>query len=294
MSMKKNTMGKNVIILKRHRTVFLVALSLLLALLVAGFGCKSDAAAAAKESDIIADIGTLAFVANGEDFVREGMSSKESWNLNFDHAYITLSDIKAYQTDPPYDTDQGWDFDYKEMVELAGKFTIDLASPTADPAPVGQTGDAPAGHYNAISWTMARADSGPSEGYALLIVGTGEKDGQIINFTIGIEQEVAYLGGDYVGDERKGILNPGGSAEIEMTFHFDHLFGTDEEDPDDPMNLGALGFAPLAEMAEGGSIEVNMSSLRKSLDASDFGLIEGILLHFGHVGEGHCLAKFID
>jgi len=216
MSLNKNTPGKIIIALKKYGIVFAIATLLVTVLLVSGFGCKSDAKPAAEESGAIAETGTLAFVANGEDFVREGMSSKESWNISFDHAYITLADIKAYQTDPPYDTGQGWDFEYKEMVELAGKFTVDLASPDADPAPVRQADNVPAGHYNAISWTMARADSGPSEGYALLIVGTGEKDGEIINFSLGFEQEVAYLGGDYIGDVRKGILNPGGSAEIEV------------------------------------------------------------------------------
>jgi len=60
--------------------------------------------------------GNLKFYANGEDFVRQGFVSKDGWAITFDHVYINLSDIAAYQTEPPYemqqlflfiDTDQG-------------------------------------------------------------------------------------------------------------------------------------------------------------------------------------------
>lgn len=287
MRLEKKHKKKEVIGSKSLGTMIVAVLFLLSALLISGCRSESDAVLRGNGPDAALETGTLAFVADGEEMAREGMVSKDGWAIDFDHAYITLADIKAYQTDPPYDTDKGWDFDYQEMIALAGKHTIDLADPAADPALVGEAGNAPAGHYNAISWTMARADSGPSGGYVLLLIGTAEKDGRTIEFSLGIEQEVKYLGGDYLGDERKGILSPGGSAEVEMTFHFDHLFGTDEEEPDDPMNLGALGFDPLAALAVDGFVEIDSAML----DADDIALLEGVLLHFGHVGEGHCLAK---
>ena len=43
--------------------------------------------------------GTLQINANGEDFVRQGFVSKDGWSITFDHVYITLADITAYQTD---------------------------------------------------------------------------------------------------------------------------------------------------------------------------------------------------
>ncbi|MEO1288023.1 MAG: DUF4382 domain-containing protein, partial [Chloroflexota bacterium] len=47
--------------------------------------------------------GTLEFHANGEDFVREGFVSKDGWIINFDHVWVSLSNVRAHQTNPPYD-----------------------------------------------------------------------------------------------------------------------------------------------------------------------------------------------
>ena len=51
--------------------------------------------------------GTLEFRANGEDFVRQGFVSKDGWSIEFDSIYVCLDNIKAYQTDPVYDAEDG-------------------------------------------------------------------------------------------------------------------------------------------------------------------------------------------
>jgi hypothetical protein len=101
--------------------------------------------------------------------------------------------------------------------------------------------------------------------------GTAEKDGQIIDFTINIASECSYDCGEYVGDVRKGILEDGGTADLEMTFHFDHIFGDIETPLDDELNLGALGFEYFIDYADGTTVEIDMGEM-----------------HLGHVGEGHC------
>lgn len=278
-------------------SVFSLFLLLVLALAA---GCAGDRApddAGAVDSEIDEspeETGSLLFTADGEEFIREGFLSKDGWELSFDHAYVTLGSITAYQSNPPYETDQGWDISYDVKVELPGTHTTDLADPASDPAELEELPEVPAGHYNALSWEMVRAPSGPSAGYSLYLAGQAEKDGRVIDFTLGFEQEVAYLGGDYVGDERKGIVPPGGSAELEMTFHFDHLFGDGEEDLDDPMNLEALGFEPLATLAVDDVIEADLAYLEQALSAADYELLLSILTHLAHVGEGHCLAEFIN
>ena len=215
-------------------------------------------------------VGTLQINANGEDFVRQGFVSKDGWSINFDHVYITLADITAYQTDPPYDPHTGGNINGKVTVSLDKVYTVDLAEGggNAPPILVDKVSGAAVGHYNAISWKMAKATSGPAAGYSLVMIGTAEKDGQIVDFTINIEDECEYSCGEYVGDERKGIVVEGGTADVEMTFHFDHIFGDAETPMDDDLNLGAPGFEPFAE---GGEVDLNMAEL-----------------HLGHVGEGHC------
>lgn len=219
--------------------------------------------------------GKLQFYANGEDFVRQGFVSKDGWSINFAHVYITLSDITAYQTDPPYDPHSEADIEGEVTVTLDKAYTVDLAEgdESAPPILVDEVSDAPVGHYNAISWKMARAKSGPATGHSLVIIGTAEKDGQSIDFTISIDEECEYCCGEYVGDERKGILEEGVTADLEMTLHFDHIFGDADLPPDDELNLAAVGFEPFADGAEAGAI-INMTEM-----------------HLGHVGEGHCYCE---
>jgi hypothetical protein len=221
-------------------------------------------------------VGTLQFHANGEDFVRQGFVSKDGWSINFDHVYINLADITAYQTDPPYDPHSGSNIEGKVDVGLDKVYTVDLAEGGIDAAPilVSEVQNAPAGHYNAISWKMVKASSGPASGYSLIMIGTAEKDGRSVDFNIKVDDECGYDCGEYVGDQRKGILEEGGTADLEMTFHFDHIFGDAETPLDDELNLTALGFEPFANAEEGGEVDLNMGEL-----------------HLGHVGEGHCYCE---
>jgi len=222
------------------------------------------------------DTGTLQFYANGEDFVRQGFVSKDGWSISFDHVYITLSEITAYQTDPPYDPHEGGSIDGKVTTGLDNAYTIDLAEGGDDAPPilVGELADAPVGQYNAISWKMVMAESGPASGNSLVMIGTAEKDGQIVDFNINIDSECSYDCGEYVGDQRKGILAKDGTADLEMTFHFDHIFGDADTPIDDELNVGALGFEYFIDYADGKTADIDMEEM-----------------HLGHVGEGHCLCN---
>jgi hypothetical protein len=233
--------------------------------------------------------GTLQVRANGEDFIRQGFVSKDGWSINFDHVYLTLADITAYQADPPYDAHTGGEVQAITTVRLAGPYTVDLAEGDENAAPVlvGEV-EAPAGHYNALSWKMVRAAGGVAPGAVIMMEGTAAKDNETVTFRVALDQEQEHRCGDYVGDERKGLLSPGGVADLEATFHFDHLFGDAETPLDDPLNVGALGFGPLATLAQTGTLEVDQAALRTALAAEDNAKLEN--LHLAHVGEGHCFA----
>ncbi len=233
--------------------------------------------------------GTLKLRANGEDFVRKGFITKDGWRVTFDRLYVNLAEVTAYQTDPPYKAETGGKPEAKEKVILAQTQTIDLAQgdETAETILVSEI-SAPPGRYNAISWKMPKATDGPAKGYSLLMSGTGTKDGQSIPFIVKIDQELEFTCGDFVGDERKGILQPGDTAELEATFHFDHLFGDGSVSPDEEINTGALGFAPMAAIATAGKVEVDMATLKDRLSPTDYQKFLAILPSLGHVGEGHC------
>lgn len=243
----------------KKKAIFLAAPLIILAMLLPG--CSGNGAT-----------GTLEFYANGEDFVRQGFISKDGWSIQFDHVYITLTDIAAYQTAPPYEPQSGADISSQATVNLDDTYTVDLAEGDEDAPPilVAEILDVPVGHYNAISWQMAKAESGPAAGYSLVMIGTAQKNGQSIDFVINVEEECQYQCGEYVGDERKGIVSDGSTADLEMTFHFDHIFGDADTPADDELNLAAIGFEPFADGAQGEDV-INMAEM-----------------HLGHVGEGHC------
>lgn len=234
--------------------------------------------------------GTLEIRANGEDFVRQGFLSKDGWQITFDHIYVNLADITAYQSDPPFNAEAGSKVQAKEKVVLDKVHTVDLATggEDAEPILVETIADAPTGQYNALSWKMVKAEEGPAEGQTLVMIGTAEKDGQTINFTVALNQPLEFVCGEFVGDERKGILTQGDTADLEATFHFDHLFGDGDAPADDEINTGALGFEPLARLASDGTLELDQEQLKSELSPEEYQTIQDILPSLGHVGEGHC------
>ncbi|MEO0533194.1 MAG: DUF4382 domain-containing protein [Cyanobacteria bacterium P01_A01_bin.123] len=235
------------------------------------------------------DVGNLAVRANGEDFVRQGFVSKDGWQISFDHVYVNLTEVTAYQSDPPFDPDG--DVSPEATVEtlLIDEKTVDLAAggDAAEPILVSEVA-APPGRYNALAWKMVPASDGPAAGQTLQLIGTAEKEGRTVNFILNVDQSYTYVCGDYVGAARKGILEAGGDADLEATFHFDHLFGDGEAPPDDAINVGALGFEPLATLAADNSLEVDMATLETQFSDEDYTLLETALIGLGHVGEGHC------
>ncbi|HEY9888970.1 MAG TPA: hypothetical protein V6D02_11260 [Candidatus Obscuribacterales bacterium] len=233
--------------------------------------------------------GQLALRANGEDFVRQGFVTKDGWQINFDHLYVSLAEITAYQSDPPFDAEAGGTPEAKQVVELDAPVTIDLAAGDADAEPILiDTVAAPAGRYNALSWKMVPATTGPAAGQTIWIEGTAAKAGQTVDFTLKLDPELGFVCGDFVGDSRKGILEASSQADLEATFHFDHLFGDGEAPPDDDINTGALGFDPLAAIATDGTLDIDMAGLEAQLAPAEYELLLSILPSLGHVGEGHC------
>lgn len=234
------------------------------------------------------EIGTLSLTANGEDFVRQGFVSKDGWQITFDHLYLTVADVIAYQSDPPFDAASG-STPEGPSVASPGPITVDLAEgdENAEPIIIEEV-TAAAGQYNALGWRMVPAADGDAAGATILLQGQAEKDGEVVSFIIRDETEYAYNCGEFVGESRKGILEAGSMADVEATFHFDHLFGDADTPADDALNVDALGFEPLAALAQEGTLETSVAELETQLDAKAHEMLTNALAGLGHVGEGHC------
>ncbi len=235
------------------------------------------------------EVGQLEIRANGEDFVREGFVTKDGWEISFDHVYVTVAEVTAYQSEPAFDAQAGGMPQAEKTIAIADPITLDLAEgdESAEPILVG-TLEAAAGRYNALSWKMVPATEGPATGQVLLLQGTATKDGETLDFVLELNQPLGFVCGDFVGDERKGILTANDTADLEMTFHFDHLFGDGGAPPEDDINTGALGFDPFAALAMDGAVAVDAAALEAGLAPAEYDQLLGILPSLGHVGEGHC------
>lgn len=251
--------------------------------------CSSEAptsSANGAPDSAAAGQGTLVIRANGEDFVRQGFTSKDGWDISFDHVYVTLAEVTAYQSEPPYDPTADAALVATTQAQVAGPLVLDLAEgdASAEPIVIAEL-EVPAGRYNALSW---RVVPDTKDDATIRLVGQATQDGTTVAFDVGIEDTLAFTCGDFVGDERKGILTDGGTADLEATFHFDHLFGDGEASADDEINTGALGFGPLAALATDGQLMVDGAGLKANLSAPDQAILASILPSLGHVGEGHC------
>ncbi len=233
--------------------------------------------------------GTLQLRANGEDFVRQGFVSKEGWQIEFDQVYVNIAEAKAYQTNPPYNAETDETLQATQTVELVDAKTVDLAAgdENAETILVSEVAT-PAGRYNALSWKMIPANSGPAAGQVMMMQGTATQDNTTIPFTLKIDQPLEFTCGDFVGESRKGILQADETTDIEATFHFDHLFGDGTAEATDEINTGALGFEPIAALAENGTVEADWQTLTTQLSGEEVEKLKDILPSLGHVGEGHC------
>ena len=236
-----------------------------------------------------ARVGILELRANGEDFIRQGFTSKDGWQIEFDHVYTNIQDVVAYQTSPPFNPDTDVEITAKTNALLTESAKVDLAEgdDAATPILVEQV-ETSAGRYNALSWKLA-SDTEP----ALVLIGTASRDGETIPFEIAMNPALEFFCGDFIGDERKGILEAEGTADVEATFHFDHLFGDIDTPAEDILNRGALGFDPFAALAQDGVVKLTPDDLEAKLTKVEKIQLADIYTGLGHVGEGHCRAEEI-
>lgn len=237
-------------------------------------GVALAVAAACGATAALAGGGELSIFANGESLATQGFVAPEltrdGWQLTFDHVFVTVSDIVAMQTEPPYDAGAGGAPAATVSVALQprGPRTVDLTETDDDGRVLLGTVAAPAGHYNAVSWGVVPAIEGEWAGQSVVFIGTAVRGDRTVDFVLTGADSHAYVCGEYVGDERKGFVEDGGGADLELTFHLDHVFGRADKGLDDPMNVAARGFDAFAG---GGTQAIDLAGL-----------------HIGHVGEGHC------
>jgi hypothetical protein len=220
--------------------------------------------------------GAVVFTANGEDFVRRGFVDKQGWSISFDNLYVNIVDPTAYVPDTG------------EQVVLEGSHWVDLAEGSAEAEPIvlGSAEQVAPDNYQALRFAVERVSGGFYAGSSIVMVGTASRGGKQVPFTIRLDEEMVFDGREgYVGEELKGLLQPGSVTDVEMTFHFDHVFGDAEAETDDHINAGSVGFDFFYAFADAGVVDVGQEELK---GAEGYGTLLQAVWSLGHLGEGHC------
>lgn len=233
---------------------------------------------------------TITVRANGEDFVQAGLTSRDGWRVNFDRVLVGIQDVAVYQTEPPFDAQGTGPLTPQVTVPIPTAPAVNLKVAPGDTPPT--VGQAPAaiGRYNALAWTLAPTiETEGGNRASILLAGEATKGDRAVPFTIAVAPNLRFECGDYVGDDRKGIVTADG-GELEITLHFDHWFGDAKAAADDGINQGALGFDPLAALAQGDRLTLEPSAIA-DLSATDQATLTQVFRNLAHVGEGHCRLK---
>ncbi|MDJ0576285.1 MAG: DUF4382 domain-containing protein [Xenococcaceae cyanobacterium MO_234.B1] len=242
---------------------------------------------------VIESQGSLGLVANGEDFVREGFVTKDGWQINFERVDVTVGEVTAYQIEGGFNPDAKSQIKSETAIRLLEEpQTINLATgeENADPILIKES-KIPEGFYNALSWKMLPGmDQTLAGDYTIVLEGTGTKANRKIDFLLGFNYPTKYVCGEFVGDTRKGIVKSNENAQVEMTFHFDHIFGDQEAEADNELNQNALGFEPLANLATSNNLQLSWQDLQERLSPEEYQKLTDAIAGLGHVGEGHCSA----
>ncbi|MBF0235943.1 MAG: hypothetical protein HQK65_23355 [Desulfamplus sp.] len=271
------------------------------AMFIPGFS-PSDSSSSEETSTVGIGTGTLNFNVNGEDFIRNGFTSKDGWAISFDHAYCGISDYTAYTSSTA------------ESITTSGNYILDLKE-GVDALNVHTNASAKAGHYDRISFSLCPINTSTAEFYGsantnpssltsnfgsnvLVLTGQATSGSNVISFSFAFDQDLGWMSiGPYGSDDGTipDMLPPNETSAVEATFHIDHIFGDYSTPQGEGVNAGACGFQPFAELVPGenGTLTVNgLFDLQNRLSGNVYSTFFKAFLTLGHSGEEHCLVMF--
>ncbi len=127
----------------------------------------------------------------------------------------------------------------------------------------------------------------------LVMIGQAAKGDERLDFTIKLDIQGGYQCGEYFvagrdAADRLGMLDSGGTADVEMTYAVEYFFGDGGQPASGILNSTALGFEPLAALAENSVLDIDQAGLEAQLSASDYNLLSNAVPELGKVGVGRC------
>jgi hypothetical protein len=247
--------------------------------------------------------GTLSLEVWGEEFIEDKIPASEvedGWTITMSKFLIVVGDVKLASKDGT----KGPSFGDKMLFDLRQKGPHTWLS----------GGTAPAGTWDAFTYSVVPADASTKKGnasdadlnmmkekgFSIYFEGTATKGSETKSFAWGFSTSTTY-------DSclpQKPALQGGGTTSFQMTIHADHFFYDDLENPEAKVRFDALANA---DADKDGKITLEELANVKGADfagLSDYGVgrfssvtdlrafVEHLSRTLGHIdGEGHCNVK---
>jgi hypothetical protein len=202
-----------------------------------------------------------------DELLQQGFTSKDFWQIRFEHLYITFDG-------------KGRTIDLSDGDEPLG--TI-LSQWQGNEAKGNQEGDAAKAKSGQLSGRIIKATSGPSQGYGIYFQGKAYRESNRVSFTLKFEQ-----------DFRVKCSAPGAAkskSDAALSLRLENLFGDARLPAEGKVNQAALGFDPLAELAEKETLVIDMATLRQRLSPESFANLEKQLGQLIYLGNQPCETK---
>jgi hypothetical protein len=202
-----------------------------------------------------------------DELLQQGFTSKDFWQIRFEHLYITFDG-------------KGRTIDLSDGDEPLG--TI-LSQWQGNETSTNQEGNATKAKSGQLSGRIIKATSGPSQGYGIYFQGKAYRESNRVSFTLKFEQ-----------DFRVKCSAPGAAkskSDAALSLRLENLFGDARLPATGNVNQTALGFDPLAELAEKETLVIDMATLRQRLSPESFATLEKQLGQLIYLGDQSCETK---
>lgn len=258
-----------------------------------------------------AGTGAVSFVTWGEDYIEKEIPASafaDGWTVKYSKFLVVIGDVRVA--------------DSSGVVGGQMDTTILFDHHAAGVKPVITLNNLTAKPWTDVSYSVRSANMSTTLGegataadltmmtdktYAVYVEGSAEKGAVKKTFRWGFTVPTVYAQctGDKDGREIKGVLvTNGGTDDVELTIHGDHLFYDDLQSPDAVLRFDAIastdgdndGEVTLAELTQKKLVDIDPSSggygTGSAANVNDLGaFVTALSRTVGHFrGEGECIA----
>ena len=245
----------------------------------------------------------LIFQIDDIDAIREGLLSKDGWQLSFEHFYVNFygpiavqiveEEVKGGEIIPLHPGHPHNDIPEGSAYEaLTGDFFVDLSAGQT-PIDIGMIEGVAVGNYNRLYFSIRTAQEDSRDlisdylGYSIVMIGVAKKDGQSLPFVIYLVNAFSFY--ECPVETPEGVVGDGDAAHIRISLRIEHVFGDGRYGSEEgTVNPGAAGFQPFADLAVDGAVDITQSEFAYDMDRDTYDALIAALKSMGYSSGGAC------